>query len=173
MACWSTWGHKESHATEQLNWTEVTSLRQFLSSLEFFLPPTCPLTPSNMWGKIGKHLENSRIGTDFLLFHSVINWFTYWFIHNHPLNTHNSFDGWKEFALFHFPHSFFTKLNFILQQEKSYLKISMEKTNKKKSKVRPDEKIYHKKKNHKYILNVVSEIKLSSLDVFCYLYIFL
>ena len=49
----------------------------------------------------------------------------------------------------------------------------MEKTNKKKSKVRPDEKIYHKKKNHKYILNVVSEIKLSSLDVFCYLYIFL
>ena len=30
-----------------------------------------------------------------------------------------------------------------------------------------------KKKNHKYILNVVSAIKLSSLDAFCYLYIFL
>ena len=37
---------------------------------------------------------------------------------------------------------------------------------KKKSKVRPDEKIYDKKKNHKYILNAVSEIKLSSLDFF-------
>ena len=37
LACWDSWGRKESIMTEQLNWTELILILNFFPSIEFIL----------------------------------------------------------------------------------------------------------------------------------------
>ena len=52
LACWGSWGRKESDTTEQLNWTETGELAVFLNMVDVFLVPifayiyASPIMPS-------------------------------------------------------------------------------------------------------------------------------
>ena len=54
LACWGSWGHKQSDMTEQLNWTELNpshmiTLDPFYSSPEFFSYITLQLAKKIIW----------------------------------------------------------------------------------------------------------------------------
>ena len=91
LACWSSWGHKESDMTERLNWTELNKIFQMLSESE--VTHSClslcnPMNYSLQGSSVHRIFQAGVLEWVFISFSRGSSWPSYWTRVSHIADRH-------------------------------------------------------------------------------------